>query len=122
MSSSSRNGCRLHQMPFSAMIWRSRLVGQLAVLDALHAGTNRRLHRLRGIGVHRHVGAPGFRGLDGGADLGLGVLRHVERVVVRRNAAARHHLDVARTQHQLLARAPQYLGHAVGDGRTRGAR
>lgn len=66
-------------------------------------------------GVHHHVGAPVLGGLDGGAQLGLGVLGDVERVVRRRDPATGHQLHLRRTAHQLLAGALQDGVDAVGD-------
>ena len=71
-----------------------RLVHQMAVLDALHAGGDRPLDRRRRVGVHGDIGAPVLGGFDRGAQLGLGEGRDVERAVRRRHAAARGQLDL----------------------------
>ena len=49
-----------------------RLVHQVAVLDALHAGGDRPLDRGGRVGMHGDVGAPVLGGFNGGAQLGLG--------------------------------------------------
>ena len=56
-------------------------VEEVAVLDRADAGSGRPDDRLGDVGVRHHVRPPGGRLLDGGAQLGLGVLGHVDRVV-----------------------------------------
>ncbi len=86
------------------------------MLDRLYTGDDAPLDALRRVDVGADVGAPVTCGLDRGTYLILGILDRVERIVDRRYAAARHDLDLARALHQLLARAAQHLGAAVGDG------
>ena len=51
---------------------RGRLVHQVAVLDAFHAGGDRPLDRGRRVGVGADIGAPILGRFDRGAKLGLG--------------------------------------------------
>ena len=87
------------------------------MLDAFDAGADRLLDRPRGIGVDGDVGAPVLRRFDRRADLGLGILRDVERIEIRRHASACHQLDVARSAHQLFTHAAQDFVGAVGNAR-----
>lgn len=91
------------------------LVGELAVLDRFHAGSDRAFDACGGIGVDADIGAPVARRSNGRFHLGLGILQRVDRVVARGNAATAVNLDLARTQHQLLADAAQHFSFAVGN-------
>ena len=84
----------------------------------MHFGRRRgsRSDRARRIGVHGDIGAPVLRSVDRGAELGFGILADVDRIVMRRHAAARGELELARAEHQLLASALQHTIDAVGDG------
>jgi regulator of protease activity HflC (stomatin/prohibitin superfamily) len=93
-----------------------RLVHQVAMLDASGAASDRGAYCARRIGVHRDIGAPVFRGVDCGAELGFGILADVDRIVVRGHPAARGELELARSQHELLASALEHAIDAIGDG------
>ena len=86
------------------------------MLDDLHAGPDGLPDGARRVGMDGDVGAPVLGGLDRGPDLGFGVLGRFDRIVRRADAAAPHHLDLARPQSQLLARAQPDLVRAVGNG------
>jgi hypothetical protein len=97
------------------------LVGQLPVLDGAHARLEAAHDPRRRVDMGADIGPPVGRRLDRGAHLVERVLRGVERVVERGDAAAGHDLDLAGAPHQLLARAPQHLGPPVGQrGHARG--
>ena len=59
---------------------RGLVVKQVPVFDAPHPGPDGLLHRVWGVGVDRHVGAPVRRGLHRGSQLVLGVLGDIQRV------------------------------------------
>jgi hypothetical protein len=67
------------------------------------------------VGVDRHVGAPVFGRLHGGAQLGDGVLCDIQRVVAGGHAAAGHQLDLRGAERQLLAN-PLAARRSVGIG------
>ena len=54
--------------------------------------------------LDQHIGAIVGCHLDGGANLFLGELCHVDGVEFAGNAAARHHLDLSGTGAEILAR------------------
>jgi hypothetical protein len=56
-----------------------------------------------------------LRRLDRCAKLGHGVLRHVERIVARPDAATRHQLDLRRAHRELLAHPLAHGFGIVGD-------
>ncbi len=95
---------------------RRRFVHQVAVLDAANAAADRGADGARRVGVHGDISAPVLRRLDRGAELGLGILADVDRIVVRRHAAPGGKLELACAKHQLLAGALQHAIGAVGDG------
>ncbi len=105
----------LSQTSFLGDQLRRRFVHQLPVLDAAHPGADRGLDGARRIGVDSDIGAPVLRRLDRGAELGLGVLGDVDRIVVRGRPAAGRELELARAEHQLLAGAHEDAICAVGD-------
>ena len=86
------------------------------MLDASHSTADRRLDRARRIGVHGDIGAPVFRRVDGGAELGLRILADIDRIVVRGHAPAGGEFQLARSQHELLAGALEHAIDAIGDG------
>ena len=59
------------------------LIGELAMLDDLHARADRHLHGSRMLGVDGHVGAPVLGRLDRSPQLRLRVLGQLDRVVGR---------------------------------------
>ena len=112
---SGGKGWVLSQMPRSAM---SSAVGSSIRWPCSMQRTPasiERLDRFGGVGVDGDVGAPVFGGLDGGAELGLGEGRGVERAVGRGDAAAGRELDLGRAEQQLFARAEADFVGAVGD-------
>jgi hypothetical protein len=88
----------------------------MPVLDASDAASDRGLDRAGCVGVHGDIGAPVLRRVDCGAELGLCVLADVDRIVVRGHAAAGSELELARSQHELLASALEHAIDAIGDG------
>src|SRR5262249_42494159 len=94
---------------------RRGLVDEIAVLDRTHACPDRTLDRLRNVGMPEGIGPPRLRFFHGRADLLLGVLDHVDRIVWRGDAASSHDLDLLSPALELLAdRAPHRID-AVGD-------
>lgn len=102
--------------PFAGHHPHRLLVGELAVLDAPDARAQGAADPLGGVDMGAHIGAPVGGRLDGGTQLAFGELRHVERVLGGRDAAACHHLDLAGTPHELLAGPPEHGVGTVRDG------
>ena len=98
------------------------LVDQVAVLDGADAGPDGPHHRLGDIGVGEGVRPPGGGLTDGGADLLLGVLDHVDGVGRRGHATSGHHLDLVGAALELLPGGAADGVDPVGDVReARGA-
>jgi transposase InsO family protein len=62
------------------------------MLDAFDTGTDGLMDPFGRVGMHRDIGVPGRRRLDRCAHFGLGILGHVQRVMVRGAPAARNQI------------------------------
>src|SRR5262245_55897743 len=87
----------------------------MAMLDALHAGGNRPLDRLGGVGMHGAIGSPIACGFDGGPQFFQGEGPCLNRAVPCRYPSARRQLDLTGPQHELLTHADADLVRTVGD-------
>ncbi len=92
-------------------------INQLTVLDTLNSGGDCLPDCTRRVGVHRDIRAPILGGLNSGTNLRFGVLRRLDRIVGRGNAAAGHELDLAGALPQLLPGSQSDFVGAVGNGR-----
>mmetsp|Transcript_122350 Transcript_122350/g.380917 ORF Transcript_122350/g.380917 Transcript_122350/m.380917 type:complete len:403 (+) Transcript_122350:243-1451(+) len=85
------------------------------VLDDLYASVDRPIHGIITVGVRRDVGLVVSGDLAGGAQLGLRLVDHLERVVLRRDAAAGHDLQEGRALAEVPAALLDDLLRAVTD-------
>ncbi|MNL03128.1 hypothetical protein D3C87_1236540 [compost metagenome] len=87
------------------------------MFNAFDAGLDRALDAFGRVDVRHHIGVPIRRCVDRGAQFNLGKLCAVQGIVKRRDAAARHDLDLRCAQHQLFAHPAQDFVGTVGDHR-----
>ena len=81
------------------------------------AGGHRGADRPGRVGVHGDVGAPVLRRLDRSAKFGNRVLCHIQGVVTRSDASARHEFELRRAERQLLPCTFPDRRRIVGNGR-----
>ncbi len=97
------------------------VIDQVAVLDRADPRAHGTDDRLRNVRMGEGIGPAGSRLGDGGADLVLGVLHHVDGIGGRCHPASGHHLDLVGPALELLAGRPANGVDPVGDVREGGA-